>query len=182
MLAQPGKKLLFMGAEIGQWSEWSHDRSLDWHLLDNPMHAGLQQWVADVNRFYRDEAVMHSQDFSWEGFEWLDVNDAEQSIISLMRKAAGSDDLVIVACNFTPVPRYNYRIGAPRGGVWIEKLNSDANAYCGGGIGNLGKVQAEQVECFGRPFSLSLTLPALSISFFKSEGSALGFLPKAERS
>ncbi|HEU5089280.1 MAG TPA: 1,4-alpha-glucan branching protein GlgB, partial [Roseiflexaceae bacterium] len=129
MIAQPGKKLLFMGGEIGQWSEWSHDRSLDWHLLDYPLHSGLQRWVADVNALYSSEPVMHLDDFSWEGFEWLDVNDAEQSIVSLMRKSPSSDDLVIAACNFTPVPRYNYRIGAPRGGVWSEVLNSDAMSY-----------------------------------------------------
>jgi 1,4-alpha-glucan branching enzyme len=172
MIAQPGKKLLFMGGEIGQWSEWSHDRSLDWHLLDYPLHSGLQRWVADVNALYCSEPVMHLDDFSWEGFEWLDVNDAEQSIVSLMRKSPHSDDLVIAACNFTPVPRYNYRIGAPRGGVWSEVLNSDAMAYGGSGLGNMGEVQAEHIECFGRPYSLSLTLPPLSISFFRSKGHA----------
>jgi 1,4-alpha-glucan branching enzyme len=177
-IAQPGKKLLFMGGEIGQWSEWSHDRSLDWQLLDSPAHAGLQRWVSDANRLYFNEAALHAQDFSWDGFEWIDCNDAEQSVISLLRKGKAGEAIMAV-CNFTPVPRYGYRIGVPHGGVWREALNSDAMNYGGSGIGNLGQVTAEAVACFGRPFSLVLTLPPLAIVFLKHmrewEGPGGGF-------
>jgi 1,4-alpha-glucan branching enzyme len=168
MTAQPGKKLLFMGGEIGQWGEWSHDRSLDWHLLKNPLNAGIQRFVADANKLYRDEPALHQLDFSWDGFEWIDCNDADQSIISLIRK--GKDgEVVFVVCNFTPVPRYNYRIGVPHTGRWREILNSDATEYGGGGVGNLGFVEAEDIECSGRTQSVSLTLPPLAIVFFRGE-------------
>jgi 1,4-alpha-glucan branching enzyme len=174
MTAQPGKKLLFMGAEIGQWREWSHDRSLDWHLLDSPPHTGIQRWVADANRLYCSEPAMHELDFSGEGFEWIDCNDADQSVISLIRKGTTTTTIVLVVCNFTPVPRSGYRIGVPRGGDWHEVLNSDATTYGGSGQGNLGRVHADIIECFGRPFSVVLTLPPLSVVFFRSEGGPIG--------
>ncbi len=168
MTAQPGKKLLFMGGEIGQWGEWSHDRSLDWHLLKNPLNAGIQRFVADANKLYRAEPALHQLDFSWDGFEWIDCNDADQSIISLIRK--GKDgEVILIACNFTPVPRYSYRIGVPQGGQWREVLNSDATEYGGGGIGNLGHVEADDIECSGRRHSVVLTLPPLAIVFFRGD-------------
>lgn len=167
MYAQAAKKLLFMGGEFGQWQEWSHDRSLDWHLLDYPMHSGLQQWVADLNKIYRTEPALHELDFSWEGFEWIDCNDGEQSTISLIRKAKSTDDVVLAVANFTPVPRYNYRIGVPKDGFWQELINSDAGDYGGSGVGNFGGVQAEAIPCHDRSYSVNLILPPLGIVFFK---------------
>jgi 1,4-alpha-glucan branching enzyme len=168
MYAQAAKKLLFMGGEIGQWSEWAHDRSLDWDLLQHPMHSSLKRWVSDLNRVYRSEPALYEHDIDPAGFEWVDCNDAESSVISLLRKGATTQDLVLVVCNFTPVPRMNYRIGAPRGGYWQEILNSDATIYGGGGWGNLGGADAAPVSLHGRTHSLTLTLPALSAVFFKS--------------
>ncbi|HKT36333.1 MAG TPA: 1,4-alpha-glucan branching protein GlgB, partial [Nitrospira sp.] len=145
MYAQAAKKLLFMGGEIGQWNEWTHDRSLDWDLLQQPLHNSLQRWVSDLNRLYRSEPALYEYDIDPAGFEWVDCNDAESSVISLLRKGATTHDLLLVVCNFTPVPRSNYRIGVPRGGYWQEVLNSDAMLYGGGGWGNLGGVEAAPV-------------------------------------
>jgi 1,4-alpha-glucan branching enzyme len=170
MYAQAAKKLLFMGGEIGQWNEWTHDRSLDWDLLQQPLHSSLQHWVSDLNRFYRSEPALYEYDIDPAGFEWVDCNDAESSVISLLRKGATTHDLLLVVCNFTPVPRTNYRIGVPRGGYWQEVLNSDATPYGGGGWGNLGGAQAAPVSLHGRRHSLTLTLPALSALFFKNTG------------
>jgi 1,4-alpha-glucan branching enzyme len=170
MYAQPGKKLLFMGGEFGQPSEWAHDASLQWELLDDPMHQGLKQWVGDLNYLYRSEPAMHEHDCDPAGFEWIDCDDAEHSVISLLRKGKSSNDLVIVVCNFTPVPRYSYRLGAPRSGLWQEILNSDAGRYGGSNMGNLGGVESVPVPLHGRPHSLTLTLPPLSVSVFKNKG------------
>ncbi|HKY73468.1 MAG TPA: 1,4-alpha-glucan branching protein GlgB [Nitrospira sp.] len=170
MYAQAAKKLLFMGGEIGQWNEWTHDRSLDWDLLQQPLHNSLQRWVSDLNRLYRSEPALYEYDIDPAGFEWVDCNDAESSVISLLRKGATTHDLLLVVCNFTPVPRTNYRIGVPRGGYWQELLNSDAMLYGGGGWGNLGGAEAAPVPLHGRHHSLTLTLPALSALFFKSTG------------
>ena len=169
MYAQPGKKLLFMGAEIGQWREWQHDQSLDWHLLEKPEHAGIQKWIGDLNRSYRSEPSLHELDCDPAGFEWIDCRDAESSVVSLLRKARGDDRTVLVICNFTPVPRLNYQVGVPRGGLWRELLNSDAKDYGGSGMGNMGEVEAAPVPAHGRHFSLLLTLPPLSTLFFVSE-------------
>jgi len=166
MYAQAAKKLLFMGGEIGQWSEWAHDRSMEWHLLEQPAHSGMQRWVTDLNRLYRDEPALHERDLDPAGFEWIDCTDAESSVISLLRKGKAANARVLVACNFTPVPRLNYRIGAPQGGFWKEVLNSDAAIYGGSGWGNLGGVEAAPIPLHGRSHSLTLTLPALSIMFF----------------
>ena len=166
MYGQPGKKLLFMGGEFGQWSEWYHEASLDWHLLDFPPHAGLARWVADLNRVYRQEPALFSRDFSSRGFEWIDCNDWEQSVITFLRKGR-EGEMMLVACNFTPVPRYHYRVGAPQGGFWQEVLNSDAYDYGGSGHGNWGGAEAVSVACHGRPYSLHLTLPPLGVVFFK---------------
>ncbi|MGH7875468.1 MAG: 1,4-alpha-glucan branching protein GlgB [Candidatus Binatia bacterium] len=166
MYAQPGKKLLFMGGEIAQRSEWMHDQDLEWELLDLPLHSGMQRWVADLNRFYRAHAALYEVDFDPAGFEWIDCNDSEASVISLLRKATDDNQLVLIVCNFTPVVHYNYLVGSPRGGMWIECLNSDAKLYGGSGAGNFGAVEAAPVGCHGRRYSLSLTLPPLSVLFF----------------
>ena len=167
MYAQPGKKLLFMGGEFGQWSEWYHDVGLDWHLLDQPSHAGLQRWVQDLNRVYRAEPGLHRLDFEPAGFEWIDCNDSQQGVLSMMRKGIDPGDTVLAVFNFTPVPRHAYRIGAPAGGFWQEILNSDAADYGGGGIGNSGGVTTEETPFHGRPRSLLLTLPPLAALFFR---------------
>ena len=170
MYAHPGKKLLFMGGEIAQWKEWNHEESLEWHVLQFPLHHGVQQWVKDLNHFYKAEPALYELDFSQEGFEWIDFHNWEQSIISFMRKGKKSNDMVLVVCNFTPVPRYNYRIGVPVGGFWKEVLNSDAKEYEGNGFGNTGGSEASPVPAYGKYYSLSLTLPPLGILFFKHEG------------
>jgi len=167
MYAQPGKKLLFMGAELGQWAEWSHDRSLDWHLLDYPLHSGIQRWVHDLNQVYRGEPALHQLDFASEGFAWIDCNDALQSTISLIRRGRAESDILLVVCNFTPVPRHNYRLGAPHSGFWREILNSDSQHYGGSGQGSLGAVEAAPVSSHGLPYSLNLTLPPLAAVFLK---------------
>jgi 1,4-alpha-glucan branching enzyme len=165
MYAQPAKKLLFMGGEFGQWREWSHDGSLDWDLVDYPLHSGVQQWIRDLNRLYRSEPALHELDCEPAGFEWIDCGDAESSVVSLIRKGKSTANLVLMVCNFTPVPRQEYRIGAPRGGFWREALNSDATEYGGSGMGNGGGVDADPWPQHGRPFSLALTLPPLSVLF-----------------
>ena len=169
MYAQPAKKLLFMGGEFGQWNEWAHDTSLDWHLLQFHPHAGLQRWVADLNRFYRNEPALFETDCNAMGFEWIDCSDAESSVFSLLRKSKAGTGSVIVIGNFTPVPRYNYRIGAPNGGYWREALNSDAAIYGGSGQGNLGGIESGPLGLHGRPHSLTLSLPPLAILYLKSE-------------
>jgi 1,4-alpha-glucan branching enzyme len=167
MYAQPGKKLLFMGAEIGQWNEWYHETSLDWNLLEYPLHAGMKQWVRDLNRVYRAEPALHELDFDPAGFEWIDCNDAQQSTLVLMRKSRDDRESVLIACNFTPVPRNNFRVGVPRAGFWKELLNSDSPLYGGSGQGNLGGTYTEPTGTHGRPCSLNLTLPPLGIVFLK---------------
>jgi 1,4-alpha-glucan branching enzyme len=170
MYAQPGKKLLFMGGEFGQWREWVHDGSLDWDLLNYPLHAGLQRWVQDLNRLYRSEPALHEMDCHPAGFEWIDCDDADSSTVTLIRKGKSSSTIILVVCNFTPVPRYSYRLGSPRSGSWQEILNSDAGEYGGSNMGNLGGVETVPVPLHGRPYSLTITLPPLSVSFFRNQG------------
>jgi 1,4-alpha-glucan branching enzyme len=172
MYAQSGKKLLFMGGEIGQWNEWSHENSVDWHLLQWEPHAGVQRWVADLNRVYRSEPALHELDLDPNGFEWIDANDSDNSVITFLRRGHSTQDLILVVLNFTPVPRSDYHIGVPRGGYWSELLNSDALPYGGGGWGNFGGLDASPVPCHGRSHSLCVTLPALSALFFKSSAPA----------
>ena len=167
MYAQPGKKLLFMGGEFGQWNEWYHDVSLDWGLLDYPLHKSLQHWVADLNGLYRKEEALHVLDFDPSGFEWIDCNDSQHSVVSLLRKAPSGGDGILAVFNFTPVPRHGYRVGAPSSGFWKEVLNSDAAEYGGSGMGNLGGKETEEIPCHGRPWSLDFTLPPLGAVFFK---------------
>jgi 1,4-alpha-glucan branching enzyme len=166
MYAQPGKKLLFMGDEFGQWPEWNHESSVQWHALADRFHAGVQKWVADLNHLYRAEPALHELDFQADGFEWIDHHDAKHSVLSFMRKGRSTADLMLAVFNFTPVVRANYRLGAPRGGLWQEILNSDANAYGGGNLGNAGGVEAENIAMHRRPFSLRLCLPPLSALLF----------------
>ena len=169
MYAQPGKKLLFMGGEFGQVSEWGHDRSLDWHVLEFPLHRGMQAWLEQLNRAYRNENALHWFDNDPQGFEWVDCNDAPASIVSLLRRGKTADDNVLVTCNFTPVPRLGYKVGVPSAGYWKEILNSDAKEYGGSGIGNMGGAEALPEPVHGRPYSLRLTLPPLGALFFKKQ-------------
>jgi 1,4-alpha-glucan branching enzyme len=166
MYAQPGKKLIFMGGEFGQWSEWYHEASLDWSLLDAPLHIGLQRWVSDLNGLYRREKVLHRVEFEPSGFRWIDCSDSQQSTVSLMR-TDGEENPILVVCNFTPVPRPNYRVGAPGGGFWKEELNSDSTEYAGSGQGNMGGIQAAPIPFHGFPHSLNLTLPPLGVIYLK---------------
>jgi 1,4-alpha-glucan branching enzyme len=170
MYAQPAKKLLFMGDELGQWSEWDHESSLEWHLLDYPTHESLRRWVDELNWLYRREPALHELDLEPGGFEWIDANDAENSVLSFLRKARSTNDLVLVVCNFTPVPRHNYRLGVPRGGFWQETMNSDAREYGGSGQGNIGGVETVPIPLHGHLHSLTITLPPLSALFFKNSG------------
>jgi 1,4-alpha-glucan branching enzyme len=168
MYAHPGKKIFFMGGEFGQWREWNHDASLDWDLLEHSTHRGVQRWFKALNRFYRADPALHGCDFSPEGFEWVDVHDSEQSVLSFLRKNPNGDQTLVV-CNFTPVVRANYRLGVPRRGRWREVLNSDAVDYGGSGHGNFGGVDTETIAAHGRDDSLNLTLPPLGVVFFKPE-------------
>jgi 1,4-alpha-glucan branching enzyme len=167
MFGHPGKKLMFMGSEFGQWNEWNHETSLDWHLLDDPMHEGLQRWVRDLNRAYRSEPSLYEVDFDHTGFGWIDCNDNESSVVSLVRHARDRSDFTVMVVNFTPVPRPAYRIGVPEGGWYREVLNSDAAMYGGSNTGNGGGVQADPLPAHGQPCSLSLLVPPLGFLLLK---------------
>ena len=167
MYTQPGKKLLFMGGEFGQRREWSHEESLEWHLLDYAPHQGLQRWVRDLNTAYRGEPALHELDCDPAGFMWIDCNDSDASVLTYVRRGKSTRDILLVACNFTPVPRQPYRIGVPVGGYWREVLNSDAALYGGSDLGNAGGLQAEAVPCHGHPCSVVVTLPPLAVVMFK---------------
>ena len=169
MFAQPGKKMLFMGCEFGQVREWAHDFSLDWHELQFPYHRGVQNWLEQLNRLYRTEPALHELDTEPAGFEWIDCNDSVTSTISLLRRGKSTKGNVVVVCNFTPVPRMSYRLGVPQGGFWRELLNSDATEYGGSGLGNLGGVQAEEIESHGRAHSITLTLPPLAALYLRAD-------------
>jgi len=170
MYSQPGKKMLFMGGEFGQTAEWNHDSSLQWFLLDFLPHQTLQRWVEDLNKAYRDIPALHELDTTGDGFEWIDCCDTEQSVVSLTRKSKSNpEQVVIVALNFTPVPRHNYAIGVPFGGTWKEILNSDAPLYGGSGQGNMGAVDAAPIPLHGRRHSITITLPPLGAVFFVNE-------------
>jgi 1,4-alpha-glucan branching enzyme len=166
MYAQSGKKLLFMGGEFGQWDEWYHETSLQWHLLDHGRHQGIQRWVKDLNRLYREVPACHEWDFDPKGFEWIDCDDTDNSTLSLLRKGRRMEESVLAVFNFTPVPRLDYRVGVPRGGFWREVLNSDAKEYGGSGLGNWGGRESDPLPWHGRPWSLRLTLPPLAALFF----------------
>jgi 1,4-alpha-glucan branching enzyme len=164
----PGKKLLFMGDELAQIREWAHDGSLDWHLLEDPAHGGIQRWVGDLNRLYRSQAALHERDTEPDGFAWGQPNEAETSLLSFLRMSASGAPLLVI-CNFTPVPRPNVLVGVPHGGFWSELLNSDALIYGGSGWGNLGGVEAQPVPVHGMPWTLTVTVPPLGCVFFGPE-------------
>jgi 1,4-alpha-glucan branching enzyme len=166
MFAQPGKKLLFMGGELAEWREWNHDGELDWSALDNPLHAGVHRWITDLNTLYREDAAFHVLDCEPGGFSWIDCHDADQSILTLIRRGE-EDEALVFAHNFTPVPRPGYRIGVPRDGFWQEVMNSDSEIYGGSGLGNLGGVESEPVKHHGYPQSISITLPPLATVIFR---------------
>ncbi|MBI4219514.1 MAG: alpha amylase C-terminal domain-containing protein, partial [Chloroflexi bacterium] len=172
MYGQAAKKLLFMGGEFGQWSEWNHESSLEWHLLQYPHHQGLQKWLQDLNHAYRSKPALYRFDCDTRGFEWVDPSDHEQSVLLFLRNGLPEENPILVVCNFTPIVRKNYRAGVPRGGFWKEILNSDAADYGGSGTGNFGGLEAAPVPCHGRPFSLNLTLPPLAAGFFEWQGGA----------
>jgi 1,4-alpha-glucan branching enzyme len=167
MYAHPGKKLMFMGAEIAQGREWNYDHSLDWHLAEYPMHAGIKRFVQDLNRTYSGEPALYEIDFDYTGFQWIDCNDNENSVISFIRRARDQRDILVALLNFTPVPRDGYRIGVPDAGAYTELLNSDAEAYGGGNLGNGGVVFTEPIASHGYAQSLYLTLPPLGFLLLK---------------
>jgi 1,4-alpha-glucan branching enzyme len=171
--AQPGKKLLFMGGEWGQGAEWNFSASLDWHQTETGWHRGVLQWVADLNKLYSSEAALHEQDCKAAGFEWVDCTDSVSGIISFLRKAATTGDIILVVCNFTPVTRFGYRVGVPYPGKWEELLNGDAMIYGGSGQGNKGGFAPDAIEWHGRPWSLSLTVAPLAVMFFRGRAPAM---------
>jgi len=170
MWTHPGKKLLFMGGEIAQLREWSHDREIDWGLLSEPDHAGVQHLVRDLNRLYAGEPGLHVGDASPEGFQWLVGDDVANSVFVYLRKSPrGDTPPLLIALNMTPVPRFNYRVGAPEGGGWREILNTDADVYGGGNLGAGGRVEAQRLGIHGQAWSLELTLPPLAAVVLKPE-------------
>lgn len=170
MYAQPGKKLLFMGGEFGQRQEWNHDAMLQWDLLEWPPHQGIQRWVQDLNRVYRDEPALHELDFEPAGFAWVDPNDAENSVISLIRRGKSDQSVILAVFNFTPTVRTNYILGVPHPGFWREFLNGDAHYYGGSGQGNFGGLNTNPIPAHGHNHSLTMTLPPLAAVFFKHDG------------
>lgn len=170
MWSHPGKKLLFMGGEFGQKREWQHDESLEWHVLQYPLHAGVQRWLRDLNRFYRATPALWEVDFGGEGFQWVDGSNADQSAVVFLRRSRDGS-VALIACNFTPVPRENYQVGAPQGGRWLERLNSDGREFGGSGLGNFGAVEAAPLPCHGFNHSLSLRLPPLGVVIFTPDRS-----------
>jgi 1,4-alpha-glucan branching enzyme len=170
MWGHPGKQLLFMGSEIGQWREWSEARPLDWELMEYPLHTGLQRWMADLNALYRAEPAFWERDFTYEGFQWIDFHDVENSVLSFLRRGANEEDELVFVFNFTPVPRSDYRVGVPRPGFYKELLNSDSEVYGGSNLGNAGGQHAHAGEVQQRPYSLCLTLPPLGMLVLKRDG------------
>ena len=167
MYAHPGKKLMFMGCEFGQDREWNYDHSLDWHLLDKPLHAGLRRFMKDLNRAYASEPAIHEVDFDAAGFQWIDCNDSENSVVSFLRRARNPADFLVAIVNFTPVPRDGYRIGVPAGGPYLEMVNSDSETYGGSNVGNGGVIFAEPIPSHGHEQSLRLSLPPLGFLLLK---------------
>ncbi len=169
MYSHPGKKMLFMGGEFGQWREWNHDTSLDWHLCDDEPHRGLQRLIRDLNCVYRQEPALHEVDFDWNGFQWIDFSDTDNSVIAYIRKARSTNEAIVCACNFTPVARHGYRIGVPEPGWYRELINTDGIAYGGSNMGNGGGVHAADIPSHGLPYSLTVTLPPLSTLLLKRQ-------------
>jgi 1,4-alpha-glucan branching enzyme len=159
----PGKKLLFMGGEIGQWHEWNHDQELDWALLGHRFHDGIRRFVCDLNEVYKTHGALHELDTSPEGFAWIQCDDAANSVYAYLRYAKNRNDFAVVALNFTPVPRDHYRLGVPKPGYYTELINSDAEIYGGGNIGNLGGTYSEPIPMHGHPQSISVRIPPLGM-------------------
>jgi 1,4-alpha-glucan branching enzyme len=180
MWAHPGKKLLFMGCEFGQWQEWSEARSLDWHLLEWQEHQGIQSLVRDLNHAYRDEPALWELDHDPSGFWWVEANAAEDNVLAFARRSETGDRLFTFVANMSPVPRYGYRIGFPRAGRWIERVNTDADHYGGSGVGNYGAVEAEPVGWHGQPFSAEVALPPLAAVWFVPEAAVSEPVPAQE--
>ena len=172
MYGFPGKKLLFMGSEIGQWDEWNHDVSVQWDLLQFDHHRKLQDFNRELNRLYRSHPAFYEVDYHWDGFEWIDFHDVENSVISFIRRAADRSRFLVFACNFTPVPRLNYRIGVPDEGAYREIMNTDSELFGGSNMGNGGRVVSDTIPTHGRPHSLNLTLPPLAVVILEPEGRA----------
>jgi 1,4-alpha-glucan branching enzyme len=156
-----------MGGEFGQQNEWYHERELDWHLLQYSTHQGVHQCVKDLNRLYRSEPALYQKDFTGDGFEWVDLHDSENSVISFLRRGENPEDIVLVVCNFTPMPRHKYRLGVPVGGFWEEIFNSDGAEYGGSGWGNFGGVEAQARESHWREYSLLLSIPPLGVVYLR---------------
>jgi 1,4-alpha-glucan branching enzyme len=167
LFAHPGKKLMFMGAEFGQWHEWNHDGSLDWHLLDDPMHQGMSRWVRDLNTVYRGEPSLHEVDFDGSGFSWIDPHDADNSVVSLLRRGRDAREFTVAVASFTPVPRSDYVVGVPEAGWYREVLNSDAALYGGSNVGNAGGVEANGPAAHGFAQSVRVTIPPLGFLLLK---------------
>ncbi len=176
MWAHPGKKLLFMGGEFGQKCEWQHEESLEWHVLQYPLHKGVKRWVTDLNRVYKEQTALHNRDFTSDGFAWVSSHARKESVIGFLRYSSHQDDVVLLVCNFTPVARQNYIVGVPCGGQWEEILNSDANFYGGSGMGNFGRLEATSLASHGYSCSLALTLPPLAALILKPATSSGGAL------
>lgn len=169
MYAHPGKKLLFMGSEFGQRQEWQHDFPLDWNLLKLPFHQGIQRWIKDLNQFYRQEKALYEVDFDNSGFQWIESNDWEHSVLVFLRKNGDSNEKILIVSNFVPTPWYNYRIGIPEKGIWQECLNSDSSLYEGSNQGNLGQVESSPIPMHGYDYSMNIIIPPLGILFFKKQ-------------
>jgi 1,4-alpha-glucan branching enzyme len=167
MIGHPGKKLLFMGGEFGKWREWNEAYSLDWHLLEHTNHHQLQQYVAYLNHIYLSEPALHEIDTSWEGFSWIDLQDVDNSILSFQRIADDPEELIVVICNFTPVPRLGYRVGLPQAGRYKEIFNSDWPQYGGSGVENPGEILAEEIPWQSASRSAMLDLPPLGVLYLK---------------
>jgi 1,4-alpha-glucan branching enzyme len=168
MFGHPGKKLLFMGCEFGQEREWNHDQSLDWHLLDDPMHDGVRKLLRDLNAFYRATPALFQRDFTPDGFEWVDYNDAERSVLIFLRRGNDAGSLVLVVCNFTPAVHAGYRVGVPNWGTYRECVNTDSMHYGGSNVGTpFGAATSQDVPMHGRPHSIVIDLPPLSTVIFE---------------
>jgi 1,4-alpha-glucan branching enzyme len=170
MYGHPGKKLLFMGDEFGQWREWNHDLGLDWYLLTDPAHAALRRFVQDLNRHYAAQPALYERDFTAEGFRWIDCHDSDNSVVSFVRYAKAPGDSVVMVFNFTPAPHAGWRIGVPAAGRYDELLNSDSELYGGSNVGNLGGVDADPIPAHGFDQSLRLTIPPLGALYLKRRG------------
>jgi 1,4-alpha-glucan branching enzyme len=172
MWAHPGKKLLFMGGEFAQEREWNFETSLDWHLLDDAGHAGVQSLVRDLNAIYKDTPALWQRDFEHEAFWWVEANDADNNVFAFARAGTDPGDRLVCVMNLAPVPRHGYRLGLPGGGRWVERLNTDAGPYGGSNVGNLGGVRAEELPWHNQSHSADVTLPPLGVVWFVPEAPA----------